>query len=116
MADDLPIKESNVDFISPEVAKEMRQTVYNATLQVTTHEEVGFIVTGHLESSQSMAKRVTNKGKGISAKCCTSIAALGAFEFLRSSGDLTNSEITNIINNSAPVLAQEIRKDAKTQR
>ena len=116
MADDLPIKESNVDFISPEVAKEMRQTVYNATLQVTTHEEVGFIVTGHLESSQSMAKRVTNKGKGISAKCCTSIAALGAFEFLRSSGELTNSEITNIINDSAPVLAQEIRKDAKTQR
>ena len=57
MADDLPIEESDIDFISPEVAKEMRQTVYNATLRVTEHEEVGFIVTGHLESSQSMAKR-----------------------------------------------------------
>ena len=41
---------------------------------------------------------------------------MGAFEFLRSSGELTNSEITNIINDSAPVLAQKIRKDAKTQR
>ena len=117
MADDLPIKESDLDFIFPEVAKEMRQTVYNATLRVSEHEEDGVIVTGHLESSQSIAIKVTNTtGKGRSAKCCTPIAALGAFEFLRSSGELTNSEITNIINDSAPVLAQKIRKDAKTQR
>ena len=73
MADDLPIEESDVDFITPEVAKEMRQTVYDATLRVTKHEEDGVIVTGHLESSQSIAIKVTNKskGKGRSAKCCT---------------------------------------------
>jgi hypothetical protein len=116
MADDLPIEESDVDFISPEVAEEMGQTVYNAKIRVMEHEDDGVIVPRLLDSSQSMAKRVTNTGKGISAKCCTPIAALGAFEFLRSRGELTNSEITNIINNSAPVLAQKIRKDAKTKR
>jgi hypothetical protein len=103
-----------VDGLVPEsVAPNMREIVKAAKLKTFEYSSADYIQFGLLDASQSIAKAVKKSGKAKSAKCCTAIVGIAALRMVNESRPLSNDELTTIILQEAPAVAQKIREDLK---
>jgi hypothetical protein len=103
-----------VDGLVPEsVAPNMREIVKAAKLKTFEYSSADYIQFGLLDASQSIAKTVKKSGKAKSAKCCTAIVGIAALRMVNESRPLSNDELTTIILQEAPAVAQKIREDLK---
>ena len=103
-----------VDGLVPEsVSPNMREIVKAAKLKTFEYSSADYIQFGLLDASQSIAKAVKKSGKAKSAKCCTAIVGIAALRMVNESRPLSNDELTTIILQEAPAVAQKIREDLK---
>jgi hypothetical protein len=111
----LPTEEDDdgLCLVPEDVAPDMREIVRRAKLQKLQYSTEDLIEFGLLDASQSIAKVVKKSGKAKSAKCCTVKVGMAALRTIQQSKPLSNKQLTKIILEEAPAVAQKIHEDIK---